>query len=163
MGIDSKIAGIRSIRADRTALGIDDGSVCKLEDEQGRDIQHDELAEWILEAKSIASTLSFDDSPFTGAAGSHGHVDSSIVADALNRDQFTSQGQAPFGVATDNVDRSIVADALALQTGVGWVISESLGGLSAHDPLPPHAKVVRGAQKGYIILDTTQPACQHHP
>ena len=157
MGIDSKIAGIRSIRADRTALGIEEGSIYKFEDEQGRDIDDNELAEWILEAKSISSTLGFDDSSFAAAAGSHGHVDSSIVADALNRDQFTSQGLAPFGAATENVDRSIVADALALQSGVGWLISESRGGLSALDPLPPHAKVVRGAQKGYIILDTTPP------
>ena len=161
MGLDSKVAGIRSIRPDRTALGIDGDSMYKFEDQQGRDIEDGELGEWIEEAISIASTLGFEapsQLPIADAADQGVlEVGSSLVADALTHDQHSSHGLTSGDAIAAASGGSIVASALAVRTGIGWLVSETLGGLTANDPLPPHAKVVRGAQKGYVILDTTPP------
>ena len=161
MGADSKIVGLRSLRPDRTALGIGEDSMYKFEDEQGRDVDGNELDEWIMEATMIASTLGFD-TPSTAPLHGNGMDSSlvatgdSIIADALRHESGTKQIGPRESVA--RVDgTSIVANALAAASGVGWVVSESRGGLRANDPLPPSAKAVRGEQKGYIILDLTPP------
>ena len=131
MGADSKISGLRSLRPDRTALGIDEGSMYKFEDEQGRDVETDELEEWIMEATMIASTMGFDDSSQVSPSGNGTNrsvvaAGGSVIADALIHDLETRQPSSRESVV--RVDSgSIVAQALASSSGVGWVVSETLG------------------------------------
>ena len=115
MGADSRVSGLRSLRPDRSALGIDEDSMYKFEDEQGRDVETAELEEWIMEATMIASTLGFDDSSQASFSGngidrSVVAAGGSIIADALNHDLGTEQSSSRESVA--RVDSgSIVAQA----------------------------------------------------
>ena len=112
---------------------------------QGRDIDDSELSELIQEAASIASSFGFGDCSQLSLADSMGQAGSSIAADASNRDPASPHGQSIGGAIIEAGSKSIVAEALAVRRGIGWVVSESIGGLSANDPSPDHAKVVRGA------------------